>query len=257
MRFFVITFLSTLILSGCANPFKNHRNESFDFSIQTFTVGDPSPTVLLSHGSGCLQQSQFDWAKQVNSWGFNAIVIDHCSIRGITRYTGGVVPETLQPEHRSQDYVAIAEWVKTQVWHSGRLAVIGFSRGGEGVTNLVDEEFHERRKTITREKLGLIDVAVAFYPACGTYVAPVVPLIPTLIHHGKKDTLTEYWRCRYDRLKNPKYKIILYDGAGHGFDINAPDMILSNGRVALRYNAEADRASREITKTFLDEHLKN
>ena len=247
----------TLILAGCAAAFKNHRGESFDFSISTRLVSKPSPTVLISHGSSCLVQQQYDWAHQVNKWGYNAIVIDHCSVRGITSYTGTaiVAHTTLRPEKKVQDYVAIAEWAKTQDWHSGKIAVIGFSRGGAGVINLIDQEWHEKNKIIAKDKLKLIDAAVAFYPACSPYEPPSKPSIPALFHHGKEDPLSGHWKCRYSSLKDTKYQISLYDKAGHTFDDNGPPVII-NGVLVREYNREADIASRKITKQFLDENLR-
>lgn len=258
MKNILVSTLILLGLTGCATAFKNHRGEAFDFSISTRLVSKPSPTVLISHGSSCLLQQYYDWAHQVNKWGYNAIVIDHCSVRGITSYTGSAViaHTTLRPEKKVQDYVAIAEWAKTQHWHSGKIAVIGFSRGGAGVINLIDQEWHEKNKIIAKDKLKLIDAAVAFYPACGSpYEPPSKPSIPSLFHHGKEDPLAGHWKCRYWTLKDPKYQISLYDKAGHTFDVNGPPVMIS-GTWVREYNAEADIASRKITKQFLDENLK-
>ena len=79
-------------------------------------VGNTNQTVLVSHGSGCLEQQSHNWAKQLNEWGYNAVVIDHCTTRGIKRYTqsGDGPPLDLQPRDKALDYILIAKWLEEQ-----------------------------------------------------------------------------------------------------------------------------------------------
>jgi dienelactone hydrolase len=260
MKKIFVALSSVLLLTGFWGGFKNDRGERFDFEIDVRKVKEPSPTVLISHGSSCVLQQYYDWAAQINSWGYNSIIIDHCTVRGVRPYTGGFPPKNLQPEDKAKDYVAIAEWVKLQKWHVGKIAVIGFSRGGAGVTNLINSDYHKFHKTISEEQLKLINVAVAFYPACSPFPPPPNPSIPTLIHHGRSDTLSKPRICGYGRLKNPNYRIVLYEGAHHTFDDPGPDVLGTNisgeQYIARRYSKEADNSSREITKQFLEEFLK-
>jgi dienelactone hydrolase len=258
MKYLLILMMLALgPAESTASGFKNHRGESFEFSISTRLIQKPSSTVLISHGSSCLVQQQYDWANQVNKWGYNAVIIDHCSVRGIAPYTGSsvIAYTTLRPEKKVQDYVNTAEWVKVQNWHSGKIFVIGFSRGDSGVINLIDRDWHDKSGAIAQDKLKLIDAAVAFYPACSPYEPPLQPSIPALFHHGKEDALSGHSKCRYSRLKDPKYQISLYDKAGHSFDDFGPQLIIK-GYVAREYNREADVASRKITKQFLDDNSK-
>lgn len=255
-----VVLISLVFLTGFFSGFKNHLGERFSFEIDIRKVKEPSSTVLISHGSGCVLQQYYDWAAQINQWGYNAIVIDHCTPRSIRPYTGGVPPKNLQPWDKAMDYVALAEWVRLQPWHAGKIAVIGFSRGGGGVTNLINWKYHQFHKTISEGKLKLIDVAVAFYPSCGPFPPPARPGIPTLIHHGLSDTLSRPRNCGYDGLKDPNYQIMLYENAHHTFDDRGHDVYgthLSGEQfIARRYNQEADAQSRLSTKKFLDEHLK-
>lgn len=259
-RLLIVT-VSVVFLGGCVGTFKNHKNESFPFSIQIYQLPKPAPTVLVSHGSACLQQQYYDWAAQLNSWGYNAIVIDHCTARGVQRYTGGLLPKNLIPEDKATDYLVLAEWVRLQPWHTGKVGVIGFSRGGGGVTRLADPAFQQRASQQFSNPKAQIDAGVAFYPACSPFPPPPNPVIPVQIHHGAADNLSFPKRCGYQKLKSPNYEIWLYEGAHHTFDDLGPDVTGTNLNgepfIARRYNKDADKQSREYTKAFLDRYLRN
>lgn len=259
IRYLAIMALA-LSTTGCFGNFKDSQGREHPFSIQTYKVSQPAPTVLVSHGSKCVLEQYRDWARQLNSWGYNAIVIDHCTGRGVQPYMGGFPPRNLHPFDKAQDYAAIAQWVRVQPWHRGGVAVIGFSRGGGGVTNFVNAEYHRFHRSLDEQQLKSIDAAVAYYPACSPFPPPPAPHIPTMIHHGREDNLSKPRFCGYGRLTHPNYLIRLYDGAHHTFDDSGHDVVgwFSNGDqfIARRYNRAADEASRKATKEFLDQHLR-
>lgn len=257
---YFITLLMGVLLTGCAQGFKSNTGKEYPFQIQTFLIDQPSSTVLISHGSACLTEQSFDWARQINSWGYNAIVIDHCSARGVYRYTGQFPPENLTAIDKAKDYVVVAEWVRTQSWHSGRVGVVGFSRGGAGVLMFANDEMLESTKSVSKAQLELIDIGIAFYPGCTPHNPPRKPHLPVLVHHGTSDSLAVPYYCNYGSLTDPNYKIVLYQDVHHTFDQQGPDIEGSGaaGRwVARRYNREADIKSRELTKEFLDVYLKS
>jgi dienelactone hydrolase len=223
-------------------------------------IGNTNSTVLVSHGSGCLVQQSHDWAKQLNEWGYNAVVIDHCTSRGVRRYTQtGGPPVDLQPRDKALDYVLIARWLEKQDWHKGKIAVIGFSMGGTGVLNLIDENFSGNNLEATKKTY--IDAAVAFYPECKNDRPPLSPSIPTLIHHGQSDELALSRRCKYAELQHPNYQIMLYANAHHTFDDKGGDFRSPNmkgeSKIIRRYDREADYKSRASTKEFLGRYLSN
>jgi len=223
-------------------------------------IGNTNSTVLVSHGSGCLVQQSHDWAKQLNEWGYNAVVIDHCTSRGVRRYTQtGGPPVDLQPRDKALDYVLIARWLEKQDWHKGKIAVIGFSMGGAGVLNLIDENFSGNNLESTKKTY--IDAAVAFYPECKNDRPPHSPSIPTLIHHGQSDELALSRRCKYAELQHPNYQIMLYANAHHTFDDKGGDFRSPNmkgeSKIIRRYDLEADYKSRASTKEFLGRYLGN
>ena len=224
-------------------------------------LGKTNSTVLVSHGSGCLVQQSHDWAKQLNEWGYNAVVIDHCTTRGLKRYTQSGVgpPPELQSRDKALDYILIAKWLAEQAWHKGKIAVIGFSMGGTGVLKLIDENFSSNNLASTNKPY--IDAAVAFYPECKRDRPPLNPTIPTLIHHGESDELALSRRCKYAELQHPNYQIMLYANVHHSFDDKTGDGRGTNmqgqSKILRRYDREADYKSRVSTKEFLGRFLDN
>lgn len=225
------------------------------------STGKTNSTVLVSHGSGCLEQQSHNWAKQLNEWGYNAVVIDHCTTRGIKRYTQSGVgpPSELQPRDKALDYILIAKWLEEQAWHKGKVAVIGFSMGGTGVLKLIDENFSSNNLGSTNNTY--IDAAVAFYPECKRDRPSPNPTIPTLIHHGESDELALSRRCKYAELQHPNYQIMLYANVHHSFDDKTGDGRGTNmkgeSKILRRYDREADYKSRASTKEFLSRYLDN
>lgn len=253
-------------LAGCASSVNTGSPTNVgdgQFVLYEYKAQQPAPTVLISHGSACMQQHHVEWAKQINAWGFNAVVIDHCTRRGVGIYTGQMPPANLQAEDKAQDYAKTAAWVRSQTWHKGKVAVIGFSRGGAGVLNFADKHFHLNRGTLSQEELSRVDFAVAYYPGCIPVAPPMTPSIPILIHHGRADSLAATFHCRYESLKDSKYKIVLYDNVHHSFDDAGPDIVgRSPGSaggttwVARRFNSEANSRSRQLTRAYLEENFK-
>ena len=242
------------LLAGCAS-FENHQGEKFPFSIKVIESGMPSPTVLVSHGGSCRLPQDEMWAGRFKNWGYNAVLIDHCSQRNIGPHSGMAVP-LVMPSDRVNDYIAVAEWVKFQHWHKGKVAVFGISRGGEAVVRAADERFDRGRRG--RAGLAELEVYVALYPACGSF--PKAPRGPLLIMHGEADNLASFGACDYHLLDHPNYTIKTYPNAHHGFDVPGPDIVRSTrdiaSFVAARYDPSAAALSAEDTRVFLSRHMR-
>ena len=253
---FSIPLIAVILqISGCAS-FENHKGERFPFSIQVIQAKRPSPTVLVSHGGSCRLPQEEMWAQRFKEWGYNAVIIDHCSQRNIQPHTGMAVTP-LTPSDRVNDYIAVAEWVKTQSWHEGKVAVFGISRGGEAVVRAADERFNRGRRGA--EGLAELDVYVALYPACGSF--PKTPRGPLLVMHGEADNLSFFAACEYGQLNHPNYEIKTYPNAHHGFDVPGADVVKSSkdiaSFVAARYDAKAAAQSFQDTRAFLMKHLQS
>lgn len=246
--------IALFFISGFAS-FENHLGEKFPFSIKQMAGESPAPTVMISHGGSCRTAQEDQWANRIKSWGFNVVLMDHCSGRGIGPHTG-VEPPTLKPQDRVDDYIAIAEWVKTQPWHQGKVAVFGISRGGEAVLRAAEERFDRGRRGL--EGLKELDVYVALYPAC-SYV-PRTPRAPLLVMHGEADNLAVFSQCDYAARTHENFTIKTYRNAHHGFDMNGGDILGTNpflgSFVVRRYDKDAAEQSFADAKKFFETHMK-
>ena len=221
-------------------------------------LGDnqPKPTVIVGHGSAGVTPIEYAQARHLRGWGYNAVVVDHYTARGIKVHTGMRVVGGL-PDDRAADMVAVAKWVQQQPWHKGKIAVIGVSQGGAGVWALANERNMRSHSAIqvTDEELKLITVGVAMYPACAPDLAspPRDPIFPVQLHIGEADDLALPRWC--ETFGNPKYEKHIYAGATHSF--NYAGVIPNNTRFTHRYDREADELSQSRIKSYLDKHLKN
>jgi dienelactone hydrolase len=251
----VLVLSSLLALHGCAT-FENHKGEKFPITIKVERIDKPAPSVIVSHGGSCRLIQEDIWAKRFQDWGYNTVIIDHCSARNIGPHTG-IQPPPLRPETRVDDYIAVAEWIRHQKWHNGKIAVFGISRGGEAVMRASDARF-VRNVRGGAEGLAQLDVYVALYPACS--LVPKAPRAPILVMHGELDNLAVFGTCEYHTLSHENYIIKTYPGAHHGFDMPGPDITGSNQYlghfISGRYNAAAAQKSINDTKEFLYKHLK-
>lgn len=215
----------------------------------------PSPTIIVSHGGSCRLPQEEMWANRFKQWGYNSVVIDHCSVRNIRPHTGqAVIP--LAPHERVDDFIATAEWIKTQAWHKGKIAVFGISRGGEAVARAADIRFNRGRRG--NEGLAELDVYIALYPAPGSF--PKKPRGPFLIMHGEADNLSPVGAIGYEDFVDGNYTIKIYPNAHHGFDIMGADIVGSTRDIASfvsrRYDPTAAQKSIEDTRTFLQLHMR-
>ena len=251
----ILSLIFTIsFLHGCAS-FTNEKGEKFPFSIQQSTLSKPAPTVIVSHGGYCLTDYDRAWANKLNNWGFNAIIIDHCSARGIGPHTG-IDPPLLKIVDRVSDYAVIAKWLQNQNFHNGKIALLGESRGGEGVMRASDIRFN--RSYGGDEALKLISSYIAYYPPCTS--PPKESRGPVLIHHGDKDNLAVFSTCEYDSWTNKNVRLNVYHDVSHAFDQPGSVIYGSNqylgSFIARKYDFEADIKSQEITKKFLEETLR-
>ncbi len=243
MKFKIFAVLGLLaLLVGCATPvdtpFKSNSGSSLPVKVELFLVEAESsrPTVVIGHGSGGVKPSQRVWASLVQSWGYNAVVIDHYTLRGIGDHTGRTVPGA-NPWDRAQDMNAVANWIKQQPWHRGKLAVVGFSQGGAGVFSLVSSNTPYA-------------AAITFYPACAINAPPSSPKIPTQVHLAERDDLA-YIRYCTPTLHNSRYESHIYKNATHVFDVN---MSISTP-FTHRYDPVAARESQQRSREFLKQNL--
>lgn len=244
MKIKVFAVLGLLaLLVGCATPvetpFKSSNGSSLPVQVELFLpeAAQPRPTVVIAHGSGGVKPSQREWASMARSWGYNAVVIDHYTLRGIGDHTGRVVYGAGAWD-RARDLNAVANWISQQPWHQGKMAVVGFSQGGAGVFSLISNETPYA-------------AAIAFYPACTINAPPGTPQVPTQVHLAEQDDLS-YIRYCTPTLTSSRYESYIYENATHVFDVN----VRTRPPFTHRYDARAARDSQQRSREFLDRHLK-
>lgn len=255
-RIFVVAF--ALTAAGCVatqSPvIKRPSGETVPIRLDAHPLGKsgPVPTVIVAHGSGGVSAMHRAMASTLNDWGYNAVVIDHYTLRGISAPHAGVALHGARGEDRALDFIEAAHWIKRQDWHKGKIAVVGFSQGGGGVLALVNERTLKNLGYVTEARPNPISVAVAFYPSCAITPPPMQPSMPTQIHLAENDDLAYVSACGFGR--NTPYQIHLYQGATHSFDENISAQAML--RFTHRYSQAATQESRVNLRRFLDANIR-
>lgn len=252
------------ITTGCASV--EHKTEGTIFDApkvnqHTLIVrkpwkSGPHPTVIVGHGCDGLKKNPalLDWARELNSWGYNAVFYDSFESKGVsgdiicTRYV-----ESVSPAYRAKEAEVAAKWIKQQPWHTGKVGYIGISHGGATAIRIAKEDIAEPN----------INAVVAYYPWCHVVALGSITLnkknslpyygqfmnIPTQLHLAEADDWTPSSECK--QIQNAE--IFEYAGATHAFDLNYPDRKLFGH--TLKYDRKATALSRERVKKFLSENL--
>jgi dienelactone hydrolase len=252
LKLLVFLFLALTVLNSRASD-DSIKEEKFKVFLRK--IENPAPTVIVSHGSDCNTRHSNNFANKLNSWGFNAVVIDHCVNRGIKSHVSRA--SFLGPWDRSADLQKTAFWIKSQAWHKGKIGAVGYSQGGAGVIATNNYQM-QNNLGVSDNLINSIDAFVAFYPGCDISFPPDSPNKPMMIHHGKKDQLALIGKCPYDRLSDSKYEIKLYDDAHHSFDTGVTANIcreMIGCVITSAPNAKALQESDAFTKEFLQRHL--
>jgi dienelactone hydrolase len=177
------------------------------------------PTMILMHGSGGIGANVPFWVRQFNAMGINTVTIDGMTGRGLT----GVGDKQavlgrlnfILDIYRTTEVIARHPRVD-----SGKIALMGFSRGGQAALYASLARFHRLWNTSG------IDLAayIPFYPDCATTYQGDTETTgrPIRIFHGTPDNYNPVATCKayVARLKAAKADIELteYPNAPHGFD---------------------------------------
>lgn len=228
------------IVSGCSSftPVVDNQQHI----TRKFLTDSPRPTVIIAHGcDGNENPSYAEWAREINSWGYNTVVADSFQFRGYATGTICDYPTRVLPVTRAQDLVELADYVRTQPWHKGNIAVIGFSHGGSTVMNIANSD----QKSI--------NATVAYYPSCIQSFNGVFeyrPKIPIQMHLAENDDWTPVSQCYYV----PESDKFLYKGATHAFDMKLPNRVYLGH--TMKYDKNSDTIAKQRTKEFFSTTLK-
>jgi dienelactone hydrolase len=178
------------------------------------------PAVVLLHGSGGVGGNVVDWENDLNQMGIATFVLDAFTGRGITSTSANqALLGRLAMTYDAYRALEILE--KHPRIDSRRVALMGFSRGGQAVLYAASKRFQGLHGPAS----GLDFAAyVPFYASCGTRFVDDENFSPKPIRmfHGAADNYVPVAPCReyVQRLKAKGVDVALteYPGAHHAFD---------------------------------------
>lgn len=180
------------------------------------------PAVIILHGSSGVNPGERVWAQRMNALGYASFVVNSFTGRGI-RNTEKDQTQLSMTADIADAYAALRLLATDPRIDKGRIAVMGFSRGGIAALYSSLEPFRQAAAD------GNLRFAahVAFYPSCGiSYDSAHVDGSPVLMLVGGKDNYTPAAPCvaYADTLRSKGAQVTLkeYPDAYHGFDRPTP-----------------------------------
>jgi dienelactone hydrolase len=184
---------------------------------------DRLPAVVLLHGSGGATGLQDNWAKEFNALGIATFIIDSFTGRGIVS-TGPDQDQLSRLTGVLDAYRALELLAKHPRIDSGRVIVMGFSRGGGAAHWSALKRFLKMHGPGD----GLMFAGhIGLYPTCNRNFIDGLDVVdkPIRIFHGAADDYVPAAGCRtyVDRLRKAGKDISLseYPDAHHIFDYPA------------------------------------
>jgi dienelactone hydrolase len=238
----------TLVYAESIQSVEIHNKKIIKLDIEVFKVDlINAPTVIVLHGCGGVDGHHRDWAKQLNAWGYNSVLLDSFS----TRYERSVCqkPFSVTPSQRAVDLQFTAKWIAGQPWGKAKIGVIGFSHGAWTTLYAVSKNEIAREVSTT-----IISSAVAFYPYCDNSRFFDSPAIPIQIHSGNLDNWAPSTLCTdLSRNWNITDNFFVYSDSHHGFDRSNTNILVAGH--TLRSNPDANILARSRVKDFLNKTL--
>jgi dienelactone hydrolase len=204
------------------------------------------PAVVVLHGCNGFFGGYAAIGDQLKSWGYVALVVDSLGPRRLGPRCG-----IGSPEQPTDAYAALRYLSQEPSVDAARIAVLGYSMGGESALitvarGLIDGLFPEK-----------FAAAIAYYPGCRGGSAVVNA--PTLILIGAEDNRNPAAACR-EMVAQPHeggapIDLIVYPGAHHNFNFRVqPGPPFAGSR--LEYNEAAATDAEEKIRAFLKEKLR-
>jgi len=180
---------------------------------------DRLPAVILIHGSGGVGGNVDIWAKEINSLGIAAFILDSFSGRGIVN----TLSDQSQLDSLAMTidaYRALALLAQHPRIDPERIAVMGFSKGAVPAVYSSNERF---RKLYDPVKVGFA-AHIGLYTPCNVQYRDddKVTGAPIRLFHGIADDYVSIAPCRayVERLKAAGVNVVLseYPDAFHAYD---------------------------------------
>jgi dienelactone hydrolase len=195
------------------------------------------PVVVMLHGSGGIGPNVEMWSAELNTMGISTFVIDGFTGRGLAATnTDQALLGRLNfvlDVYRSLDILG-----KHARVDPNRVALMGFSRGGQGALYTSVTRFQK-----TWNKSGVeLAAYIPFYPDCSTtYLSDAdVTGRPIRIFHGTPDDYNPVASCKrfVERLKAAGKDVVLteYPNAQHAFDnpLGSPTPVVAKDNQTVR-----------------------
>ena len=206
----------------------------------------PFPAVVVLHGCPGFFAGYAEIADQLKSWGYVALAVDRLGSREIGPRCGDGFPAQATDAYAALKYLSQDASVD-----AARIAVLGYSMGGESALSTVERG---RIDPPFPEKFA---VAVVYYPWCRGRSAMVSA--PVLILIGAEDNVASAASCR-EMVAQPHdggaaIDLIVYPGAHHNFNFRVLTFPRWPGRW-LEYNEAAAQDAEAKMRAFLAVHLR-
>ncbi len=250
MRFFVRVFAALAIGNGQSALAANILSQIFGgggetIPIQTLTLSDEQflkgdssakptaisgtlrvaqgsgrlPLVILMHGSGGIEENISAWERVFASWGISTFAIDS--------FTGRAIVSTVADQSQLGRlnmvldlYRSLAVLAADPRIDPGRVAVIGFSRGGQATLYASLKRFQKMWNPSGIDPAAYIAL---YAPCITTYINDTrVTDHPIRIFHGRSDDWVEVTPCRtyFERLRRvaKDAQMTEFSNTWHAFD---------------------------------------
>jgi dienelactone hydrolase len=203
------------------------------------------------HGSSGVGANIEPWAQLLNANGISTFTIDGFTGRGLT--TVGADQSRLGRLNLIVDiYRAAAILAKHPRVDADRMALMGFSRGGQAALYASLDRFHK----LWNPSGATFKSYIPFYPDCSTTYASDTDIVPAPIRifHGTPDDYNPVASCKTyaERLVAAKRDITIteYPNAQHGFDSPlAPPVMISKGSQTVRNCTIKETSAGVLTNT--------
>jgi dienelactone hydrolase len=205
----------------------------------------PFPAVVVLHGCPGFFGGYAEIADRLKSWGYVALAVDSLGSREIGPRCGDGLPAQATDAYAALKYLSREPSVD-----AARIAVLGYSMGGESALSTVERGLIDR---LFPEKFA---AAVVYYPWCLGRSAIVNA--PTLILIGAQDNVASAASCREMVAQRhdggAAIDLIVYPGAHHNFNFRVLTFPRYPGRW-LEYNEVAAQDAEAKMRAFLAVHL--
>jgi dienelactone hydrolase len=206
----------------------------------------PFPAVVLLHTCLGLPKVRSSMGERIAGFGYVALFVDDFTTRGLKETCAVDFNEAT-----ADAYGALAYLSQLSDVDRTRIAAVGFSQGGDTALKIASQPMASASVGDAAFK-----AAAAFYPPCANE-GDAKREIPTLILIGAEDEVTPAADCvrLATRQTADPVKLVVYPGAGHGFDnpeFGAGSLVLG---MRLAYDRKAAARSWAELREFLAARL--